>query len=80
MCTHSRAGAGSDIRRKGSQSNMCETQSLQSLITCPQHHDFKLVVEKKVGPPETVHLYALTMQEKAAWMSDISQVRYNRSS
>ncbi len=53
---------------------MGESQSLQSLITCPQHHDFKLIIEKKVGPPEVVHLYSLTMQEKAAWISDISQV------
>ncbi|XP_065221705.1 ras-specific guanine nucleotide-releasing factor 2-like isoform X3 [Planococcus citri] len=72
VCTHSQA-ASSNIHRKGSQSNICESQSLQSLITCPQHHDFKLVIEKKGAQPETVHLYALTMQEKAAWISDISQ-------
>ena len=72
VCTHSQAS--SNIHRKGSQSNICESQSLQSLITCPQHHDFKLVIEKKGAQPETVHLYALTMQEKAAWISDISQV------
>lgn len=73
-CTHTSNTSTDDMRRKRSQTNMCESQSLQSLITCPQHHDFKLIIEKKSGPPETVHLYALTMQEKAAWISDISQV------
>lgn len=72
-CTHTSNTSTDDMRRKRSQTNMCESQSLQSLITCPQHHDFKLIIEKKSGPPETVHLYALTMQEKAAWISDISQ-------
>ncbi|KAK7573318.1 hypothetical protein V9T40_010509 [Parthenolecanium corni] len=73
-CTHtSRTTSGADMRRKGSQTTVCEMQSLQSLISCPQHHDFKLVIDKKVGPAEVVHLYSLTMQEKAAWISDISQ-------
>lgn len=78
ICTHT-GQTSSEIRRKKSQTNsnpICESQSLQSLITCPQHHDFKIVIEKKGGPQEVVHLYALTMQEKTAWISDISQVRF----
>lgn len=36
--------------------------------------DFKIIVDFKTGPPITIHLVAPTMQEKAAWTSDISQV------
>ncbi|XP_042209982.1 ras-specific guanine nucleotide-releasing factor 2-like isoform X2 [Homarus americanus] len=35
--------------------------------------DFKIVVEQKSGLPITLHLVAPTMQEKQAWISDISQ-------
>ncbi|XP_022672231.1 ras-specific guanine nucleotide-releasing factor 2-like isoform X2 [Varroa destructor] len=35
--------------------------------------DFKIIVDFKTGPPITIHLVAPTMQEKAAWTSDISQ-------
>ncbi|XP_022235503.1 ras-specific guanine nucleotide-releasing factor 2-like, partial [Limulus polyphemus] len=35
--------------------------------------DFKIIVDIKNGPPVTIHLVAPTMQEKAAWTSDISQ-------
>lgn len=37
--------------------------------------DFKIIVEQKSGSPITLHLVAPTMQEKQAWISDISQVR-----
>ncbi len=36
--------------------------------------DFKIIVDSKTGPASTIHLVAPTMQEKAAWTSDISQV------
>lgn len=36
--------------------------------------DFKIIVDFKTAPPVTVQLVAPTMQEKAAWTSDISQV------
>ncbi|XP_076333763.1 ras-specific guanine nucleotide-releasing factor 1-like isoform X2 [Tachypleus tridentatus] len=35
--------------------------------------DLKIVIDSKNGPPVTVYLVAPTMQEKAAWTSDISQ-------
>ncbi|KAK4297324.1 hypothetical protein Pmani_030249 [Petrolisthes manimaculis] len=35
--------------------------------------DFKIIVEQKCGNPITIHLVAPTMQEKQAWISDISQ-------
>lgn len=37
--------------------------------------DFKIIVEQKNGPSLSIHLVAPTMQEKQAWISDISQVR-----
>lgn len=39
------------------------------------HLDFKIVVEPKDSPSFTVILVASSRQEKAAWTSDISQVR-----
>ena len=41
-----------------------------------QNRDFKMVLEGKSGPQQQVmvHLVAPTIQEKAAWISDISQV------
>lgn len=36
--------------------------------------DFKIIIDWKTGPAITVHIVAPTMQEKAAWTSDISQV------
>lgn len=36
--------------------------------------DFKIVVDFKNGSQVTIHLVAPSMQEKAAWTSDISQV------
>ncbi|XP_054160727.1 ras-specific guanine nucleotide-releasing factor 1-like [Oppia nitens] len=35
--------------------------------------DFKIIIDSKTGQPTTLHLVAPTMQEKAAWTSDISQ-------
>lgn len=54
-----------------------------SLVTCTakgsgqeiDHLDFKIVVEPKDSPSYTVILVASSRQEKAAWTSDISQVK-----
>lgn len=43
------------------------------------HLDFKIVVEPKDSPSFTVILVASSRQEKAAWTSDISQVRRNQA-
>lgn len=40
----------------------------------PQNYDFQLCVDCKSSTPLTVHLYAPSLQEKTAWVSDISQV------
>ncbi|XP_076162378.1 ras-specific guanine nucleotide-releasing factor 1 isoform X4 [Ptiloglossa arizonensis] len=43
-----------------------------------QNRDFKIIVDLKPGEPQaTVHLIAPTIQEKAAWISDISQCMDN---
>lgn len=36
--------------------------------------DFKIIWDAKAGPAKTIHIVTPTMQEKAAWISDISQV------
>ncbi|CAH1796894.1 unnamed protein product [Owenia fusiformis] len=35
--------------------------------------DFRIMVDSKSGPPTTIILVASTLQEKAAWCSDVSQ-------
>uniref|UniRef100_A0A1B0DLE7 Uncharacterized protein n=1 Tax=Phlebotomus papatasi TaxID=29031 RepID=A0A1B0DLE7_PHLPP len=37
------------------------------------HRDFKLIVENKTGLRHCIHLVAPTVQDKEAWISDISQ-------
>ncbi|VVC30593.1 Hypothetical protein CINCED_3A018389 [Cinara cedri] len=39
----------------------------------PQNYDFQLCVDCKSSTPLTVHLFAPSLQEKTAWVSDISQ-------
>ncbi|XP_050520662.1 ras-specific guanine nucleotide-releasing factor 2-like isoform X3 [Daktulosphaira vitifoliae] len=39
----------------------------------PQNYDFQLYIDCKSTTPLTVHLYAPSLQEKTAWVSDISQ-------
>ena len=36
--------------------------------------DFRVIVDHKSGPPVSITLVASSLQEKAAWCSDISQV------
>jgi len=36
--------------------------------------DFRITMDSRSGPPVTITLLASTLQEKAAWCSDISQV------
>ena len=37
--------------------------------------DFRVIMDYKSGPPVSITLVASSLQEKAAWCSDISQVR-----
>ncbi|XP_076761835.1 ras-specific guanine nucleotide-releasing factor 1 isoform X3 [Xylocopa sonorina] len=49
-----------------------------SASTQLQNRDFKIILNIKSGGPQvTVHLVASTIQEKAAWISDISQCMDN---
>jgi len=64
------------------ESSVCSMSSQSSGISetssgsCHLHNrDFKIIIDVKTGSPQVVvHLVAPTMQEKAAWISDISQV------
>lgn len=51
----------------------------EDISKSPLHnHDFKLILDSKTGNNSfTLHLVAPSMQEKQAWISDISQVRYS---
>ncbi|XP_046610239.1 ras-specific guanine nucleotide-releasing factor 2-like [Neodiprion virginianus] len=72
------------------ESSVCSISSLSSGISessCSgsgsgssqlQTRDFKIILDVKSGGPEvSVHLIAPTMQEKAAWITDISQCMDN---
>uniref|UniRef100_A0A8C4N3Q6 Ras protein specific guanine nucleotide releasing factor 1 n=1 Tax=Eptatretus burgeri TaxID=7764 RepID=A0A8C4N3Q6_EPTBU len=52
--------------------DICEDEGKVTLLEI-EHLDFKLVVESRDAPPYTVILMATSLQEKAAWASDISQ-------
>ncbi|XP_069694869.1 ras-specific guanine nucleotide-releasing factor 2-like [Periplaneta americana] len=67
------------------ESSVCSMSSQSSGISetssgsCHLHNrDFKIILDVKTGGPQVVvHLVAPTMQEKAAWISDISQCMDN---
>uniref|UniRef100_A0A8D8QKI8 Ras-specific guanine nucleotide-releasing factor 2 n=1 Tax=Cacopsylla melanoneura TaxID=428564 RepID=A0A8D8QKI8_9HEMI len=77
----------------GDTDSVCSLQSHQSALSenvSFQNRDFKMIVAVKATtssqnnqnvPPLTIHLIAPTIQEKAAWVSDITQcmdsVHYN---
>jgi hypothetical protein len=61
-----------------SESSVAAQVNLNCAINRPSYHglDFQLIVENKSGgPAKVVHLVAPSMQDKTAWISDISQVR-----
>ncbi|XP_064620078.1 ras-specific guanine nucleotide-releasing factor 2-like isoform X2 [Lineus longissimus] len=69
-----------DTSSLDSQANSGSTTNLLSTQSCEQRErmdysglDFRLIVDTKSGPPVTITLVASTLQEKAAWCSDISQ-------
>ncbi|XP_021936755.1 ras-specific guanine nucleotide-releasing factor 2-like isoform X3 [Zootermopsis nevadensis] len=67
------------------ESSVCSMSSQSSGISetssgsCHFHNrDFKIVIDMKTGCPQmVVHLVSPTIQEKAAWISDISQCMDN---
>ena len=59
------------------QNNECVNPSASREVNSGKDYgglDFKIIWDYKTGPSITIHLVAPTMQEKAAWISDISQV------
>ena len=64
-----------------SPSGQPNTVNLLSVPSCERDQreynglDFRIVIDSKSGPPITITLIASTLQEKAAWCSDIGQVR-----
>lgn len=60
------------------ESSVCSTSSQSSdnstTYGALQNRDFKIIIDIKGGAQSSVHLAAPTIQEKAAWISDISQV------
>lgn len=58
--------------------------TLPPLPTTPTTHssangsrDFKIIIDPKAGGRHTIHLMASTVQDKQAWISDISQCMDN---
>lgn len=68
-------GEGSVSSASSQSSGMSDASSATSTGAQKDYGglDFKIIVDFKSGPPVTIHLVAPTMQEKAAWTSDISQ-------
>ena len=62
-------------------SEMSESSAPASMSPSRQSYhgmDFLLIVDSKSGgPSKVVHLVAPSMQDKTAWISDISQVGFN---
>lgn len=64
-----------------SESSCAERSSRHGTVGSGYHGlDFQLIIENKSGngPGKVVHLVAPSMQDKAAWISDISQVQFFR--
>ncbi len=46
-------------------------------VVSTSNRDFKIMVDQKSGVRHSIHLVASTVQEKEAWISDISQCMDN---
>ncbi|XP_076644161.1 ras-specific guanine nucleotide-releasing factor 1 isoform X2 [Halictus rubicundus] len=71
-------GANTDDDVCSMSSGISESSGSASANTSSHSHlqnrDFKIIVDLKLGGPQvTVHLVAASLQEKAAWISDITQ-------
>lgn len=66
----------SDSEREDEDASLCsavDTGSCLSVNESSVNRDFKLLVENKSGNRHCIHLVAPTVQDKEAWISDISQ-------
>lgn len=64
----------SDVENSDCEGLKCASSPSPSPSPKPQNYDFQLCVDCKSSTPIAVHLYAPSLQEKTAWVSDISQV------
>jgi len=64
----------SDVENSDCEGLKCSSSPSPSPSPKPQNYDFQLCVDCKSSTPIAVHLYAPSLQEKTAWVSDISQV------
>lgn len=64
----------SDVENSDCEGLKCASSPSPSPSPKPQNYDFQLCVDCKSSSPIAVHLYAPSLQEKTAWVSDISQV------
>ncbi|KAF0767236.1 ras-specific guanine nucleotide-releasing factor 2-like isoform X3 [Aphis craccivora] len=63
----------SDVENSDCEGLKCSSSPSPSPSPKPQNYDFQLCVDCKSSTPIAVHLYAPSLQEKTAWVSDISQ-------
>lgn len=65
----------SDSEREDEDASLCSASNQGSCLSVNEsvHRDFKLLVENKSGTRHCIHLVAPTVQDKEAWISDISQ-------
>lgn len=60
-----------------SQRTQGSTFSVNESVVSTSNRDFKIMVDLKSGVRHCIHLVASTVQEKEAWISDISQCMDN---
>ncbi|CAL4091049.1 unnamed protein product, partial [Meganyctiphanes norvegica] len=75
VCSFSSTSSGVSDSSGATSSGSCK--NIANFSTDVLNLDFKIIVEQKCAPPIVLHLVAPTMQEKQAWISDISQVLDN---
>lgn len=66
----------SDSEREDEDASLCSASNQGSCLSVNEssvNRDFKLLVENKSGNRHCIHLVAPTVQDKEAWISDISQ-------
>ncbi|KAF2363515.1 Ras-like guanine nucleotide exchange factor N-terminal [Trinorchestia longiramus] len=73
VCSVSSASSGMS-ESSGATSSGSAGKTAAAVSAEQTNLDFKIIWEQKSGAPVVIHLIAPTMQEKQAWISDISQV------
>lgn len=68
----------SEVQHEEENASVCSASTKGSTLSVTEtvnagNRDFKIIVEIKSGIRHTIHLVAPTIQDKEAWISDISQ-------